>query len=213
MTVNNYFQNGKGVGSPSEQALIESTIIEMIQMCGQDFLYIPRTLVNVDPILNEDPAATFSSCKTLEMYCSSFAEFGGQGKFMDKFGFDMDDSMELVVSKKRAYEETGLDPLNQGDLLYWPLTKSFWQINMVDADKSPFYSLSNLYTFTLKCTRFVYGYENFDTGNTAVDAINNTTTAFQKNQQINDVGDTGLDFTEENPFGSVEVDSNGEQGV
>lgn len=210
MATNRYFQRGLGSGRSSEQDVIEKTIIEMIKMAGQDYYYIPRTKNTVDPVLNEAPASTFEKAYVIEMYCTNYAAFGGQGHQLDPLGLDMSDTLELVVSKKRAFEETDIDVLKQGDLIYWPLTKSFWQINVVDPEMNPFYALSNLFTLGLKCTRFIYNHEIFSTGVVAIDAINDYNSAYGKNEDINIDGDHGIDFSEPNPFGTIQdPDSNG----
>jgi hypothetical protein len=209
MTTNPTFQNGLGVGSPSEQKILEENVIEVIQNSGQDYWYIKRTLNSEDPVLNEAPAASFNDAFEIEMWCANYANFGGAGHQQDPFGLDLGDSIELVVSKKRAYEETRLDTLRAGDLIYWPLMKSFWQINYVDPEKNPFYALSNLYTLTLKCSRFIYNHEVFNTGVAFIDSINGLTSGFGKNAAINVAGDAYVDFTEENAEGTIQdADSN-----
>ena len=212
MSTNQYFQNGQGPGQKSEQDVTESIIIEMIQMAGTDFYFIPRTLVNVDNLFNEDPMSKFDGFAKIEMYPINYQDFGGQGHLLGKFGLDVADTLELVVSKRRAFEETNFDILNDGagSLLYWPLQKAFWQINFIDDEMSPFYQLSNLYTFTLKCTRYIYNYEPFSTGVKDIDDLNQYTTPFAGNNVINDEGNANLDFSENNPFGNPgESDSNG----
>ena len=52
----------------SEQNLYEDLIIESLGIYGQDVYYIPRTIVNRDSILNEDPASTFDDAFLMEMY-------------------------------------------------------------------------------------------------------------------------------------------------
>ena len=42
-------------GARSEQNLYEDLIIESIKIYGQDLYYMPRDLVNVDPVFREDP--------------------------------------------------------------------------------------------------------------------------------------------------------------
>ena len=42
MTVNHYFQSGRSIGSSNEQDLVESLIIECLQIYGFDVFYIPR---------------------------------------------------------------------------------------------------------------------------------------------------------------------------
>jgi hypothetical protein len=210
MATNPYFQKGLGIGRASEQLVVENTIIEVIRMAGQDFYYVQRTVVSPDPVLNEAPASTFDAAFAIEMYPTNYASFGGMGHQLDPFGLDLGDSLELVVSKRRAFEETHIDTLQAGDLIYWPLMKSFWQINYVDPEKSPFYALSNLYTLTLKCQRFIYNHEVFNTGIPAIDAINGYVSGFGKNTAINEAGDAFIDFADENAEGTIQdPDSNG----
>ena len=213
MTVNNFFQRGKGPGTTSEQDVTESIIIEMIQMAGTDFYYLPRNTVQIDNLFNEATQSRFDSFAKIEMYPINYQSFGGQGHLLGKLGLDVADTLELVVSKKRAYEETGVDLMNDGSgsLLYWPLQKSFWQINFIEDEMTPFYQLSNLYTFTVKCTKYIYSYETLNTGIDEIDELNNYTTPFGNNDAINDEGNKNIDtFTEMNPFGDpAEKDSNG----
>ena len=203
MTTNSYFTNDDtGPGRKSEQDLIETNVIESIQLAGIDFYYIKRDLVKIDPILNEDPLSQFQEYSIIEMYPINFESFGGQGHLLGKFGLDVSDTLELLVSKKRCHEE--LDKImDEGDLLYWPLTQSLWQINLVEDEVPPYYQLSNLYTLNVKCTRFVYGYEEFSTGVEKIDEINEYSTPFERNDEINDEAKKHLDFEESNPFGSI----------
>ena len=60
-----------------EQDLIGSLVVEAIQMHGQDFTYIPRTLVKEDTVFNEDTVSSFTSAYTIEMYIDSADGFEG----------------------------------------------------------------------------------------------------------------------------------------
>ena len=55
MPRNVYFSQG----TANEQYLLEDIIIESMQIYGQDFYYIPRTLVAKDNILGEDRLSEF----------------------------------------------------------------------------------------------------------------------------------------------------------
>ena len=59
-------------------------------------------------------------------------------------------------------EMTGTRPL-EGDIIYLELSKSFFKITHVEHE-SPFYQLSNLPTYKLRCEKFEYSDEDFDTG-------------------------------------------------
>ena len=159
----------------SEQNLYEDLIIESLGIYGQDVYYIPRTLVNRDNVLNEDPASTFDDAYLLEMYIENNEGFEGSGDLYSKFGLEIRDEATFIVSRRRwdtrvgVFDDNTVDPRPQeGDLIFLPMTNSFFEISYVE-DDSPFYQLSNLPVYRMQCTLFEYNDEDFDTGITAVD--------------------------------------------
>ena len=159
----------------SEQNLYEDLIIESLGIYGQDVYYIPRTLVNRDDILNEDPASTFDDAYLLEMYIENTEGFEGSGDLYSKFGLEIRDDATFIVSRRRwetrvgVFDDNTIDPRPQeGDLIFLPMTNSFFEISYVE-DDSPFYQLSNLPVYRMQCSLFEYNDEDFDTGITAVD--------------------------------------------
>ena len=202
MTVNNYFQTGKDIGNVNEQNLHESIIIESIQMCGQDLYYIPRTLVNEDRLLNEDPTSAFEKHYIIEMYLENFDNLEGQGSFASKLGLEMDDQCRLIISQKRFFEETGNKRPSEGDLIYFPLITRLFKIDYIELE-SPFFQLSKNYVFTLNCSSFSYSYEDFDTG---IDEVDSTLDSAifedisERNEDIQEIAEDYLNFDEDNPF-------------
>ena len=167
MAVNHYFsQVVKG-----EQRLYEDIIIESLKIYGQDVYYLPRDIVNEDTILGEDVQSSYNSSHKVEMYIENTDGFDGEGDLFTKFGVEIRDEATFVVSKTRwkemvlryDNEMTGERP-REGDVIYLELSKSFFKITHVEHE-SPFYQLSNLPTFKLRCEKFEYADENFDTGN------------------------------------------------
>jgi len=159
----------------SEQNLYEDLIIESLQIYGQDVYYIPRTLVNRDDILNEDPASKFDDAYLLEMYIENNEGFEGSGDLYSKFGLEIRDEATFIVSRRRwetrvgVFDDNTIDPRPQeGDLIFLPMTNSFFEISFVEDDQ-PFYQLSNLPVYKLTCNLFEYNDEDFDTGITVVD--------------------------------------------
>ena len=159
----------------SEQNLYEDLIIESLGIYGQDVYYIPRTLVNRDNVLNEDPASTFDDAYLLEMYIENTEGFEGAGDLYSKFGLEIRDDATFIVSRRRwetrvgIFDDNIIDPRPQeGDLIFLPMTNSFFEISYVE-DDSPFYQLSNLPVYRMQCSLFEYNDEDFDTGITAVD--------------------------------------------
>ena len=159
----------------SEQNLYEDLIIESLGIYGQDVYYIPRTLVNRDAILGEDPASKFDDAYLLEMYIENTEGFEGSGDLYAKFGLEVRDDATFIVSRRRwetrvgVFSDNLVDPRPQeGDLIFLPMTNSFFEISYVE-DDSPFYQLSNLPVYRMQCTLFEYNDEDFETGINDID--------------------------------------------
>ena len=84
-----------------EQDLIGNLVVESIQMHGQDFIYIPRNLVNVDTVFNEDTLSSFTTTHTIEMQIDSVDGFEGEGEMLSQFGLQVNDQLITTVSKSR----------------------------------------------------------------------------------------------------------------
>lgn len=173
MARNPYFT----MGTAPEQNLLEDLIIESIQVYGQDFLYIPRTLIAKDEILGEDRLSRFENAYPIEMYLESVDGFEGQGAFIQKFGLMMEQSATLTVARKTWQQlvgNTGTTILPnrpaEGDLLHFPLTKGLFEIKFVQ-HQDPFYQLGKLYVYKLQVELFQYASEIIDTGVEEVDVF------------------------------------------
>ena len=189
MAVNHYFQSGIPMGRRSEQNLYEDLIVECLKIYGFEIYYIPRKFNNIDRIFGEDTISSFEHAYPLEMYLQNVNGFEGDGELMSKFGVELKDTATFIVSKKRWLEtvgRTGNSILNirpaEGDIVYFPLTKSFFEIRKVDTE-TPFFQLGKLFVFTLQTELMQYSSENFDTGVIEIDEIADTTdqdsTAFE----------------------------------
>lgn len=172
-TTNVYFSQG----ARSEQMLIEDIIIESLKIYGQEVFYIPRTLVSKDDILGEDRLSKFTSSFPIEMYFENVDSFDGQGAFIQKFGLMMEQSATLVVARRRWEQLVGRYGIttiptrpNEGDLIYFPLTKGLFEVKFVQ-HQDPFYQLGKLYVYKLQVELFQYASERIDTGIKDVDAF------------------------------------------
>ena len=156
----------------SEQNLYEDLVIESLKIFGQDVYYIPRTLINRDNILGEDPSAQFDDAYLMEAYIENVDGFEGAGDLYQKFGIEVRDEANFVISRKVWNGNVGLyealDKPREGDLLFLPMTNSFFEITFVEDDKT-FYQLSNLPVYKLTCSLFEYNDEEFDTGVDEID--------------------------------------------
>jgi len=169
MAKNSYFKDVS-----TENDLLNDLTIETIKIHGRDMIYIPRTLVNEDQLFSEDTISKFENGVEIEMYINSIDGFGGDGDFISKFGLEIRDSVELVVSKKRfeqsfSHEETIVRP-REGDLIFFPLSKGLFEIKFVEHE-NPFYQLGKLYTYKLSCDLFVYSNEDIDSGFSELDSF------------------------------------------
>jgi len=151
----------------SEQNLYEDLIVESLKIYGQDVYYIPRTLVNRDTILNEDPSSKFDDAYLMEAYIENVDGFEGSGDLYSKFGLEIRDEATFVISRKIWNHSVGLHEQTskpkEGDLLFLPMTNSFFEISYVE-DDSPFFQLSNLPVYKLVCSLFEYSDEQIETG-------------------------------------------------
>jgi len=161
----------------SEQLLYEDIVIESLQMYGQDVYYLPREIVNEDRVFGDDVPSRFGSAYKLEMYIENIEGFDGEGDLFTKFGVQIRDQASFVVARKRwtqtvkRYDNDITQPRpREGDLIYLPLSNSLFEIMHVEHEQ-PFYQLSNLPTFKLRCELFEYNDEDMDTGVTNIDDL------------------------------------------
>jgi hypothetical protein len=172
-TTNVYFSQG----TKNEQHLIEDIIIESLKIYGNEIFYIPRSLVSKDNVLGEDRLSQFKTAFPIEMYFENVDSFGGQGAFIQKFGLMIEQSATLVVARRRweqlvgRYGQTQIPSRpNEGDLIYFPLTGSLFELKFVQ-HQDPFYQLGKLYVYKLQVELFQYSSERIDTGIAEIDTF------------------------------------------
>lgn len=186
MATNFYFQSGIPGGRSSEQLLMEDLIIECLKIYGFDTYYLPRHAVNEDLILGEDVLNNYASAYPLEMYMQNVTGFEGDGDLMTKFGVEIRDTATFVVARRRWDEviaRSGDAVLTtrpaEGDIVYFPLTKAYFEVKRVEAT-DPFFQVGKLYVYKLECELMRYSSETFDTGVSEIDNI-----ASEKSADIN----------------------------
>jgi hypothetical protein len=168
---NPYFQN---FTTQSEQNLVEDVIIESIQNTGYDVQYLTRTLNNLDAVLGEDANSSFLSSITIEMYFAKPEGFDNGKSSIDSIGYFLPKEAKFLVARKRFQIELGntaqeIRPL-EGDLIFFGLTKEFFEIKYVNPESS-FYQLGKNYVWELTVEKFTYANETFNTGNSDIDAF------------------------------------------
>jgi len=199
MPTNVYFDTG----TTSEQRLYEDLVIEQLKIFGQDVYYLPRKLANKDTIFGEDPASSFDDSYIIEMYVNNTDGFMGEQEIIKKFGLELRDDIKFTVSKLRwetlISNNSDLQNTtrpNEGDLVYFPTTKAFFEIQFVEHEQ-PFYQQSALPVYNLSCTKWEYASERLDTGIATIDATEDALSTDTMNFQ----------FTLENEVGSFVLES------
>lgn len=210
MPTNRYFNNSD-FPFHGEQNLQDDLVREIIQIHGQDMNYIFRENVNDDEIFGETPENVFKNNASIEMMIQNVDGFEGEGDIFSKFGLEIKDTATLVVSKSRFLEEIGQSVREygpkEGDLIYFPLTKSLFEITFVERE-NPFYQFGKNFIYTITVELFDYSYEDMNTGIPEVDSLEDvfnedlTGNSNSENDEIQTESDSIKDFSEDNPFGN-----------
>lgn len=211
MTTNVYFNN---YTASNEQNLVEDLVIEAIQIKGMNMKYMPRTTVSNDYLFGEDPSSAFNDAVEIEMYMNDVDRFGGDGDIFSRFGYEINDTAEITISKKRFADEIiDVEPEQtrpyEGDLIFMPITNAILEVKFVDHE-DPFFQHGKQYVYKLKCELFDFNNETFNTNDIDIENIidqvelNDPETeveTFGDNDEIQTETDTSVSFDPSNPFG------------
>jgi hypothetical protein len=176
MPTNLYFNNFPR-NITSEQLLVEDLVIESLKIHGMDVYYLPKSSRDsVDYIFGEDTLKQYVAAYPLEMYLENVTGMEGEGDFISKFGLEIRDEVQLLVSRRRFAATVPQIRPNEGDLIYVPLVQNFFEITFVEHenDQAMFYTLGrgrggNVYVYGLKLKQFVFSNEIIETGITEID--------------------------------------------
>jgi hypothetical protein len=158
---------------------MEDVIVESIEIMGHDIYYLPRdSWSSDDTILGENVASKFSRAYVIEAYLANVEGYEGDGDFFSKFGLEIRDTSNFVVSR-RSFEryvpsDYALRP-KEGDLIFVPVMQKIFEIKFVE-EELMFYSIGKRtpYIYELRCELFRYSNENIDTGIDEVDHVEHT---------------------------------------
>lgn len=177
MAINHFFQSGIPGGRSSEQLLVEDLVIECMKIYGFEVSYLTRKEQNLDKILNEDPLNNYENSYDMEMYLKNVDGFAGDPQLLTKFGVELRDQATFLVSRRRWDEIVGRSGTAilstrpaEGDIIYFPLTKSYFEIKNVNAT-NPFFQVGKLYVYELTCELFQYSSEGINTGDYEIDSL------------------------------------------
>jgi hypothetical protein len=199
---NVFFNNYNHFG---EQNLIEDLIIESIRIYGMDIFYVPRTTTSRDSTFNEDDTSEYKTHYLVEVYIKNVEAFEGEGDFLSKFNVQLRDEITFTMARRVYANEIGQNqnddrPL-EGDLIYVPMLNGIYKITFVEHE-SIFYQMGALQTYDLRCEKFEYSHEKFDTG---IPAIDNLETKYSLNAVANT--ETGFIDMDEDTGKPVDADT------
>ena len=203
MATNVYFNNYPSSQITSEQLLVEDLVIEAMQIYGMDCYYLPRsTRDSVDYLFGEDPLKQFVEAYPIEMYLENVTGMDGEQDFISKFGLEIRDEIQFLISRRRFVATVNQKRPLEGDLVYVPLVKNFFEITFVEHenDQAMFYTLGrgrggNVYVFGLKLKQFVFSNEIVEVGVAEIDdSIRNY---YSRNTIALDAGGSGKFLNDE----------------
>ena len=185
-------------GHSGEQNLVQDLVDEQIKLFGTDIYYIPRVVLQ-DNTLDEVRYSKYQEQFQIEMLLQNVLGFGDNSEFVSKFGLRITDEIIFRVSTRRWDEEVAehnpnltLDSRpNEGDLLYFPLTKDIYEIKFVGKEE-PFFQFGKIQFYAITAEIYEIGSDDFDTGVEEIDAVE--VTFANSIKLIMDPGGTG-DFT------------------
>jgi len=174
MATSVYFNN---YNSHAEQRVVEDLIVESIKIMGFDAYYLP--IINEedrDILYGEDPVKKFNSAFPVEFYLSSSLEYGGEREFFSKFGLEIKNTVNVILSKRSFSQRVPQNHFTrprEGDLIYIPVlngTGELYEIKFVDHTKD-FFTLGRKVPFfyELQLEKFKYSQEHIETGVADID--------------------------------------------
>ena len=92
----------------SEQDLYEDLVTESIKIFGQDVVYLPREQIAEDDLLNET-WNQYTQAYPIEMWLENVEAFEGDGNLLGKFGLEIRDQANFVVTKRRWDQTVGVN--------------------------------------------------------------------------------------------------------
>tara|TARA_Y100000310_G_scaffold207274_1_gene207762 strand:- start:3113 stop:3979 length:867 start_codon:yes stop_codon:yes gene_type:complete len=177
MATSSYFSHNT---SPAERTLLNSLIVESIQIMGMDVNYLPRSQNNIDSIFEDAERNSFTTSYTIEIHLGddTIEGFGGEGDLISRFGVEVRDTVQLVMAQSRFTDvitaaDATLTKPREGDLVYLPFSSQLYEITFVE-DQIPFFQLGRNFTYQLECALFQYSDEELATGVAAIDSVETT---------------------------------------
>jgi hypothetical protein len=206
MATSQYFNNYNAL---NEQRIVEDLIVESIKIMGFDAYYLPNNNDEARDILyGEDPVKKFQSAFPVEFYLSSSLEYMGEKEFFSKFGLEIKNNINVILSKRSFSQRVPQNIFTrprEGDLIYVPFMNGvgeLFEIKFADQNKD-FNMLGRKIPFfyELELEKFKYSHEVIDTGIQDIDQVVSDN-AYTIDLQVNHVTGNGTYLIRETVFQS-----------
>lgn len=173
--VSHYFQN---YSSPvtNEQRLMEDVVHESINMMGHNCYFIPREHFDEnDFIFGENITSKFDRAYLMAFYLANVQGYEGDGDFFSKFGLEIRDTSNFVISRKefeRFVPSAIAARPREGDLIYVPVLQKLFEVKFIE-EELMFFSLGKKtpYIYELRAEMFRFSHENVNTGVKEIDQV------------------------------------------
>jgi Virus neck protein len=146
---------------------------------GSDAYYLPNDNDQArDLLYGEDPVKKFTSAFPVEIYLSTALEYMGEKDFFSKFGLEIKNNINVIVSKRtfsqRVPQNTFTRP-REGDLIYVPFMNGvgeLYEIKFANQNKD-FNALGRKIPFfyELELEKYKYSQELLQTGVADIDIV------------------------------------------
>lgn len=156
--------------------LIEDVIVESIEVMGHNAYYIPReSFDSGDMIFGEYSKSKFNRAYLIDVYLANVSGFEGDGDFFSKFGLEIRDTSNFVISRRsflRHIPSTIRQRPQEGDLLYIPILHKMFELKFVEQELL-FHQIGKKlpYVYELRCEAFRFSEEEIDTGIEEIDDV------------------------------------------
>ena len=164
-------------GHVGEQNLYQDLADEQIKLFGTDIYYLPRTILK-DNTLDDVIYSKYQDEFQVEMLLQNVAGWGDNNEIISKFGLSISDEIIFKVSTRRWDEAVAANTPtltvagrpNEGDLLYFPLTKDLYEIKYVQLE-NPFYQFGKIQFYSITAELYIGQSDEINTGITEIDEI------------------------------------------
>ena len=147
-----------------EQELVQDLHDEIIQILGVNMSYMPKEHFDYDLIMGSDDDQRFSKAYLIEMMMEQTDDYVGNS-LLGKFGLQVEETMTLLVSKRR-FDETQIPDRarpHEGDLIYMPTDERLYTITFVDYQAPGFLQAGIFPGFRLSCELYTPSHEQIQT--------------------------------------------------